>query len=100
MSAALSAPRTSGRHDAGMRRKAQRRGRERGCWVYIAGEELQAAGIDPHGPVPFYKIATYQRSRNASTAIVSLYRGAMSGLIIVVVLCVAYGAMLGAAVIR
>lgn len=46
----------AGRHDPAARRKAQRRGRERGCWVYIPAESLQRAGIDPKGPEPFYRV--------------------------------------------
>lgn len=41
--------------DPGQRRKAQRSGRERGCWVYISAETLQAAGYGPDQPVPFYR---------------------------------------------
>jgi hypothetical protein len=44
-----------GRHDAMLRRKAQRNARERGCWVYIPAETLVAAGIDPKGPVPYFR---------------------------------------------
>lgn len=46
----------SGRHDAGLRRKAARKGRERGCSIYIAAEELAAAGIDLDGPPPLYRV--------------------------------------------
>jgi hypothetical protein len=52
MSAALAA----GRHDPAKRRQATRGGRDRGCRVYIAAEQLQAAGYDPAGPAPFYRI--------------------------------------------
>lgn len=45
----------AGRYDAGQRRRSLRRGRERGCWLYIPAEELQRAGIDPAGPAPFYR---------------------------------------------
>lgn len=61
-------------YDAAARKLAVRRGRERGCSVYIAAEELKAAGIDPHGPPPFYRVHGFQRSRNGHTAIVTLYR--------------------------
>lgn len=46
---------SAGRHDAAQRRKASRKGRERGCSLYIAAEELELAGIDPYGPPPEYK---------------------------------------------
>jgi hypothetical protein len=44
-----------GRHDAMLRRKSQRAGRERGCWVYIPAETLVSAGIDPQGPAPYFR---------------------------------------------
>jgi hypothetical protein len=59
----------SGRHDAAQRRKASRKGRERGCSLYIAAEELAAAGIDPYGPVPEYKVWPGKKR----TLVVSLY---------------------------
>ena len=43
------------RYDAAARRVAQRRGRERGCWVFIPAEELVKAGHDPLGDPPFYR---------------------------------------------
>lgn len=46
---------TAGRYDSGARRQAKRKGRERGCWVYIPAEELQKAGHDPHGEPPLYR---------------------------------------------
>ena len=46
----------SGRTDTAALKQAQRRGRERGCWVYIPAEQLETAGIDPYGPVPRYRI--------------------------------------------
>ena len=46
----------AGRYDAAQRRRSVRRGRERGCWVYVPAEELQRAGIDLDGPPPFYKV--------------------------------------------
>lgn len=42
-------------YDYAKRRKTKRAGRERGCWVYISAEELQAAGIDPQGETPWYR---------------------------------------------
>lgn len=43
------------RYDAAARRRAVRSGRERGCWLYVPAEELAKAGLDPHGPPPFYR---------------------------------------------
>jgi hypothetical protein len=45
-----------GRHDTGLRRKATRTGRQRGCLVYIAAEELLLAGIDPYADPPHYRV--------------------------------------------
>lgn len=45
-----------GRTDTAARKHAQRKGRERGCWVYIPAEQLEEAGIDPHGPPPDYRV--------------------------------------------
>jgi len=33
-----------------------RRGREKGCSVYIAADELERAGWDPEGPPPLYRV--------------------------------------------
>lgn len=56
MSAPVTASGKAGRHDAGLRRKAARKGRERGCSLYIAADELAAAGIDPYGPAPLFRV--------------------------------------------
>lgn len=45
----------AGRHDAGVRRRSKRAGRERGCWVYVTAEELAGAGIDLTSPPPEYR---------------------------------------------
>lgn len=42
-------------YDAAARRRTTRRGRMRGCYVYIPAEELVKAGIDPAGPPPWYR---------------------------------------------
>jgi len=62
--------RSSGKHDPAARRKAQRRGRESGCWVYIAGEQLAKAGFDRSEPPPFYRVWGGARGRY----VVVLYR--------------------------
>jgi hypothetical protein len=59
-----------GRHDPAARRKAQRRGRERGCWVYIPAGSLQRAGIDPGGSEPYYRTWVSPRG----SLVVRLYR--------------------------
>lgn len=45
-----------GRYDSARRRRSLRRGRERGCSVYISAEELLKAGIDPKAAPPFYRV--------------------------------------------
>jgi hypothetical protein len=44
------------RYDPGRARKAQRYGKERGVRIYIAAEELIAAGIDPEADPPTYRV--------------------------------------------
>lgn len=57
-------------HDSAKRRKAQRHGRERGCWVYIPAEILQEAGrSDPSLPV-HYRVW----GRPGGSVLVRLYR--------------------------
>jgi hypothetical protein len=60
----------NGRHDVAERKQALRKQRERGCWVYIAAELLEQAGIDPKGDRPFYRIWAGERGR----FVVTLYR--------------------------
>lgn len=64
------APAAAGKYDHAARRRSQRRGRERGCSVYIPAEELAKAGIDPDGPAPFYR--TWGTSRGG--VMVRLYK--------------------------
>jgi len=59
-------------HDTAARRRAQRDGRQKGCTVYIPAEVLEAAGIDPHGPVPFYRTWGSRRG----SVLVRLYKEA------------------------
>lgn len=42
-------------YDFARRRRSVRRGRERGCWVYVPSDELVKAGYDPDDPPPFYR---------------------------------------------
>lgn len=62
--------RSSGKHDPRARRRSQRRGREKGCWVYIAADSLAAAGFTPSDPPPWYRVWGGPRARY----IVTLYR--------------------------
>jgi hypothetical protein len=57
-------------HDSGQRRKATRKQREKGCSVYLPAEVLLAAGVDPAGPVPYYRTWGDRRG----SVIVRLYR--------------------------
>jgi hypothetical protein len=74
VSAVLSAAVTSNSFDTARRRKSRRAQRQRGCMVYIPAEVLIAAGFDPNEPPPYYRAHGYQRSRNAGSVIISLYR--------------------------
>ena len=67
-----SAAKSSGRYDHGLRRRAKRSQRERGCWTYIAAEELQRAGFDPPEAATHYRT---WGSRGGSV-LVRLYREA------------------------
>jgi hypothetical protein len=51
------------RYDSAMRRRGQRNGRERGCWVFIPAEELEKAGYPPADGVPFYRTWGAARGR-------------------------------------
>lgn len=68
----MSAVQANTKYDSGARRRAQRRGRERGCWVYIPAEELRKAGYDPDSEPPFYR--TWGTPRGGS--FVRFYRSA------------------------
>jgi len=57
-------------YDQARRRRGVRRGREKGCWLYVPAEELQAAGIEPGDPVPHYRL--WPRAKR--TLLVQLYR--------------------------
>jgi hypothetical protein len=58
--------------DPARRKRSQRRGRMKGCYVYIAAENLQAAGFDPAGPAPLYRVWGGRRG----SLLVTLYRQA------------------------
>lgn len=60
----------SGQYDPAARRRAVRRGRERGCWVYIPKSVLAESGM-PIDPVPWYRTRPY---RDRSAVVVSFYR--------------------------
>lgn len=62
-----------GRHDPAARRRAKRSGGEQGCWTYIPAEQLLAVGIEPGGPLPFYRTWPGPR-RTSPTVLVKLYR--------------------------
>ena len=46
----------STRYDHAARRRGVRKGRERGCWVYIPGEALREAGVSTEAPPPYYRL--------------------------------------------
>lgn len=47
---------SQGRHDSASWRRAKRSGRQRGCYIYLAAEELERAGLDPTAAVPTYRV--------------------------------------------
>lgn len=55
--------------DPARRKRAQRSGREKGCWVYIPAEKLQEAGYPDGSPVPHYRLWGGRRGR----LVVTLY---------------------------
>lgn len=63
----------AGRPDDAARKRAQRRGRERGCWVYISGEQLVAAGLDVASDPPWYRVWA---AKGRPRFVVNLYREA------------------------
>ena len=56
--------------DPGLRRKAQRQGRERGCWVYIPLTALERAGIGKPDSDIYYRVWPSPRG----SCVVRLYR--------------------------
>lgn len=63
----------AGRHDHAERRQSLRKGRERGCSIYIPEEVLRALGIEPDDPPPFYRTWPGPKRTNP-TVLVQLYR--------------------------
>lgn len=47
-------------------------GRHTGVYVYIDGDVLASAGLDPKDVPPIYKTVGYQRSRRGHSVIVTL----------------------------
>lgn len=68
--APLSPAERNTKYDYALRRRSVRRGRERGCWVYIPAEELKQTGIDPHAAPPFYGLW----GRPRGSVLVRLYK--------------------------
>lgn len=66
----MSASLPAGRYDSAERRLAVRKGRERGCSVYIAAEELLKTGIPLDGEPPAYRVWAGARGR----VVIQLYR--------------------------
>jgi len=60
------------RHDPQARRKSQRTGAMKGVRITIAAAELRAAGIDPDGPPPEYRV--FPGSRRDGGFQLRLYR--------------------------
>lgn len=45
-----------GSYDHARRRRTKRGGREAGCWIYIPADELERAGFEPGGDLPWYRV--------------------------------------------
>ena len=50
-------------YDHAKRRSSKRTGRERGCWVYIAAEELATCGYPSGNPPPKYRVWAAPKGR-------------------------------------
>lgn len=59
-------------YDRARWKQGVRKGRERGCWVYIARDELESAGIPTDAPPPWYKLSGAQSRKSSHRVIVSL----------------------------
>lgn len=57
------------RYDSQAPRQAQRKGRERGVWVFVPAAELRKAGVDPAGPAPKFRVW----GRPRGTALIRFY---------------------------
>lgn len=55
--------------DHGLRRKATRSGRMKGCYIYIPAQSLQEVGVDPAGLPPRYRVWAGRRG----SLLVTLY---------------------------
>lgn len=52
----LSSDPVSSSYDPLRRRRTIRRGREKGCWLYVPADELLAAGFSLLDPPPWYRV--------------------------------------------
>lgn len=59
-------------HDPAERRRTKRAGRERGCWLYIAAEQLAEAGVQVDAPPPEYRVWPDRKSQRGRF-VVTLY---------------------------
>jgi hypothetical protein len=57
-------------YDHAQRRHATRRGRMRGCYVYIPAEQLERTGYSLDDPPPWYRVWGSSRGR----VVVQLYK--------------------------
>lgn len=55
------------RYDRARRKRAVRRGNERGAWIFVPAAELVKAGVDPHGPAPYYRVWGSSRKDGGGT---------------------------------
>lgn len=61
-----------GQHDPAQRRRALRKGREKGCSIYIPAEQLRRLGFEDGDPAPWYR--TWETSDGRPRLVVNLYR--------------------------
>lgn len=64
--------RETSRYDRLSWRKAVRAGRQRGVTVFIPAAELRAAGIDPDGPAPEFRLAGMMSRKSSHRVIINL----------------------------
>ena len=61
-------------YDPAKRKRSVRKVRERGCWIFVPGEELERAGFERDEPPPFYRV--YPGRAKRRNVLVQFYREA------------------------
>jgi hypothetical protein len=56
-------------YDQAKRRRAVRKGREKGAWIFVPAEELEAAGVDVNAEEPpYYRLWSRAKRGNGNGA--------------------------------